>query len=1691
MALPKVNPAIGRGAARDPGPLRASAHPSAGRRSLLAAGAIVAALTLGLALLAASSSAVLPGTKCSDGELDAHTHAPADGDRLNGTGQINWSADGSLAGAESLSVTMELHRTSTGHQLTLMDNESKLLGTTSGSATFDTTSFPDAADYFAEVIIYAEVTGCSSREVTHDATGVPGEFVIDNDKPDDRPPANYTFVAPGIGDVRSGTVTIRWEGQEVDKGTVDLEHRPPGGSWTTIADATPDDGAYDWDTGPVADGEHGLRLTPTDAAGNVGETATLSGFRDGFDDGVIDADRWSAAGAQENGDCGTASGPSALKFDGSQDRQATTRALDVAGGGNVSFHLKIGDGDAPCDGAESGEGIELRYSTDDGATWTTLGTYAAGSYANFTPIVETIPADARTEATRFRWIQPSFTGADHDHWAIDDVELPDASGVVVDNSAPSLALADPTDGDVVGGNVSIAWDTSDDNPGVVEIERSTDGGASWSTIRDRTDDDGHHRWRTFGDARFSDWFDDASVDTSKWTVSGGGIGDDCGTAAGDGALTFDGSDTRSAATEALDVSEGGDVVFHLKIGSGSSPCENADSGEDVTLQYSLDGGSTWLDVATFDSEDHPTWTRIAQPIPLLAQSSSTRFRWIQDSHSGAAYDHWAIDEVAIDVDPDASLDGETVRLRLTPTDAAGNVGSAVTADVTVDNTPPTDYTISAPADGSLHGPSIDVNWSGTEANPGTVKLDVSTDGGDSWSEIVQATPDDGGYTWNASGIDDGATTRLRLTATDAAGNVGTEITDVGNRTALADAFDDGVLDTGNWTVAGGAEADDCGTASGAGAMTFNGSVDRYVTTDAIDVHSGGDVSFALRIGDGSSPCEDADSREGVHLEYSADGGSWQRIAYYDPDEHGSFTEIVETIPDGARSDATRFRWIQRSFSGAGFDNWAIDEVTLNASHHRPTARTGNFTVDNTAPAVTVDGPDGTVSGTTTISWSTTDLHPDTATIERTSDGGASWTTIVEGTADDGSYDWDTTGATDDVYELRVTATDAVGNAGANLSGEVTVDNAVPAPNLTAPAANATVGGSVDVTWELDHGDIVDVTLQHRPDATSDWSTVADGLEDAGSHAWDSTTVEEGDGHELRIVATDVGNDTGVDAVSPITIDNTAPSVTIDDGLSGVLADVSSIDWATSGDPTGVVDIAESTDGGETWSTIVDGTDDDGSYEWTPEEDGGYAVRVEAADAAGNVGSDVTSFTYDTTPPSAAITSPAAGTWVGRVANVTWETTDANPGTVDLELSADGGSNWTTIASGIDDDGRYRWETDDLEPGTDLRLRITPTDKAGHTGTANATDGFALDPDPPGVTLGEPREGAISGETTLAWTIDEVHLAGVELTYSGTRAGTIPVPTTRNGSVAWETTALPEGSYRIEVAAADVAGNLGTDGVDVVVDNTAPSLVLDSPSAGDTFEGAVPVRWTTEETNRGTVTIEFSVDDGSSWRTVAEATPDDGALTWEIPPADLPATLRLRVTATDAAGWTSAPATTGELTVEPPSSADVSLPIRHDTVRQVELRLFDPRPGVSVQVTDAPDPAASCGPAPPAAVTVYDSFDVEVRDRNLTLDGEEIERGSIVVSVPERAMEELDVRPEQALFLHCADGTWRPVDAELVSRHGGNATFAGTVSGFSPFVFGFRTGGAAARSGWVPIVVVAALASAAGLGTAAVVARRRR
>lgn len=112
---------------------------------------------------------------------------------------------------------------------------------------------------------------------------------------------------------------------------------------------------------------------------------------------------------------------------------------------------------------------------------------------------------------------------------------------------------------------------------------------------------------------------------------------------------------RDMTTFGYDLTLGGTICFDMRysIQGGTSPCEGPDEPtEGVYLQYSIDGGATWLTINYWDPNggndpNLTSWNQYCATLPPGAMTSNTMIRWHQDAVSGADYDHWGIDNVLI------------------------------------------------------------------------------------------------------------------------------------------------------------------------------------------------------------------------------------------------------------------------------------------------------------------------------------------------------------------------------------------------------------------------------------------------------------------------------------------------------------------------------------------------------------------------------------------------------------------------------------------------------------------------------------------------------------------------------------------------------------------------------------------------------------------------------------------------------------------------------------------------------------------------------------------------------------------------------------------------------------------------------------------------------------------------------------
>ncbi|MFP6428388.1 Ig-like domain-containing protein [Pseudomonas aeruginosa] len=447
---------------------------------------------------------------------------------------------------------------------------------------------------------------------------------------------------------------------------------------------------------------------------------------------------------------------------------------------------------------------------------------------------------------------------------------------------------------------------------------------------------------------------------------------------------------------------------------------------------------------------------------------------------------------------------------------------------------------------------------------------------------------------------------------------------------------------------------------------------------------------------------------------------------------------------------------------------------------------------------------------------------------------------------DGSGNWSFTPTTPLPNGTVVNATATDASGNTSAGSSVTVDSVAPATPVINPSNGTTLSGTAEPGSSVT---LTDGNGNPIGQVTAD-----------GSGNWSFTpSTPLADGTVVNATATDPAGNTGgqgsttVDAIAPAT-----PTVNLSNGssLSGTAEPGSTVILTDgNGNPIG--------------ETTADGS---GNWTYTPSTPiaNGTVVNVVAEDAAGNSSPPAT-VTVDSSAPPAPVINPSNGVVISGTAEAgaTVTLTDAGGNPIG-QVTADGSGNWS------------------FTPGTPLAngtvIVATATDPTGNTGPQAATTVDAVAPPAPVI---DPSNG-----TTISGTAE----AGAKVILTDGNGNPIG-ETTADGSGNWTftpATPLANGTV-VNAVAQDPAGNTGPQG-SATVDAVAPNTPVVNPSNGNLLNG------TAEPGSTVTLT------DGNG-NPIGQTTAD-GSGNWSFTPgSQLPNGTVVNVTASDAAGNTSLPATT--------------------------------------------------------------------------------------------------------------------------------------------------------------------------------------
>ncbi|MDD1755338.1 MAG: right-handed parallel beta-helix repeat-containing protein [Methanomassiliicoccales archaeon] len=498
----------------------------------------------------------------------------------------------------------------------------------------------------------------------------------------------------------------------------------------------------------------------------------------------------------------------------------------------------------------------------------------------------------------------------------------------------------------------------------------------------------------------------------------------------------------------------------------------------------------------------------------------------------------------------------------------------------------------------------------------------------------------------------------------------------------------------------------------------------------------------------------------------------------------------------------------------------------------------HFTVDTVSPTIDIIYPtSGSLNntGNVTVRWAASDLN--LGQIEYRLDAG-SWVNVNLNSSQQLTL-------ADGAYVIHVRATDMAGN-NATASVPFMVDTAPPSITNVVPADGSYLNTELPTfTWDAtDSGSGLNVTM-----------VTLDGVDAyIGLNKTYTAPVALSEGwHTFKITVWD--NATNKQNVSiAFYVDLVSPEVVILNPADDGYYNVTDINAAWLGmDPSSGIAYYESKLDSEAWQYM-------GATTVRPLvlTEGAHTFSVRAFDNASNSYTTSVSFVVDLTAPLLAIDSPSEGSmfaWADVA--VAWTGYDDLSGIQNYSVRIDG-QNWTQVT-----DANTSFVFTGLSEGLHT-ASVKAIDNAGNYVIMNVS--FTVDVTSPYVVITSPTEGNITGNdyAMVEWNVED-NVTGLSHWWAWVEDN---APVNVTGEYFHTFSPLSEGWHVIHVQAWDLVGNSQEKMVNMLVDLSAPSMVITSPAnLAHLASRTVTVNFDITDTLSGVKEIWIKLGSSADWTSI--------------------------------------------------------------------------------------------------------------------------------------------------------------------------------------------------------------------------------
>lgn len=478
------------------------------------------------------------------------------------------------------------------------------------------------------------------------------------------------------------------------------------------------------------------------------------------------------------------------------------------------------------------------------------------------------------------------------------------------------------------------------------------------------------------------------------------------------------------------------------------------------------------------------------------------------------------------------------------------------------------------------------------------------------------------------------------------------------------------------------------------------------------------------------------------------------------------------------------------------------------------------------------------------------------TLLNQTDGAATWSTSLETSLGDGSY------------ELTFTATDNAGKT-TEFTRNVMIDTASPLLAITSPSTGEGVSSdSYTIRGTVDDGSGKGVASIEYSLDNSNWQPITKAA------SWNAgITITGSEGEKTLYVRASDGLNTAVVKQVSFQYDKDSPALT--EATSGLTESLVYKNTAvafggSASDTNELASVQVSLNGGA--STDVTGPFANWTYTLSApsdnSNDGTYKIEFIATDVAGRTKIITRNVTIDTTKPTIEITSNP-GAYITNSLAVAGTAGDGSGSGVATTYYRIGGSTGDPKTGDLT--GTDNWystiDTSGLAEGSHT-VFVWAIDRTGNK-SDEISQGFVIDRNDPIISSAALASQSISSDYTLSGTASDTHLTSGAVTATYSKDGGAAVPVTVTGTVAnWSISvpiSLETGSYAYTVRATDSVGRFSEITRTIVIDTTEPIINTINITNDDLIQAnTFTVMGTASDVGSGLSSVEYSLDSGTTW-----------------------------------------------------------------------------------------------------------------------------------------------------------------------------------------------------------------------------------